>query len=211
MNEKKLVIGLPTMGYVDWRFASSLMGLQLLQDTRVIWMVKTMINAARNNLVKQALSNPNYTHMLMIDDDMTFQQDFAKRLLNHDVDVVGGLAFKRREGYHPCVYRKKDGEYIPIIPKIFQEVDVVGSGGILIKMEVFKKLKFPWFETYYDKKGQLWSVDFDFCIKAKKAGFKIFCDPDAEMGHLGDAPEIKSQQFYNYIKQHASNKSNKHK
>jgi len=211
MNEKKLVIGLPTMGYVDWRFASSLMGLQLLQDTRVIWMVKTMINAARNNLVKQALSNPNYTHMLMIDDDMTFQQDFAKKLLDHDVDVVGGLAFKRREGYHPCVYRKKDDIYVPMVPKIFQEVDVVGSGGILIKMEVFKKLKFPWFETFYDKKGQLWSVDFDFCIKAKKAGFKIFCDPDAEMGHIGDAPEIKSQQFYNYIKQHASIKSNKHK
>lgn len=34
-----------------------------------------------------------------------------------------------------------------------------------------------------------WSVDFDFCIKAKEAGFKIFVDPDVELQHIGD-PEI---------------------
>lgn len=202
LENKKLAVGIPTLGRVDWQFASSLMGLQLLPETRVIWMVKAMIDTARNNLVQETMKDSSYTHLLMIDDDMTFEQDFALKLLEHDVDIVGGLAFKRRPDYQPCVYRQNQENklYFPILPKIFQEVDVVGSGGILINMEVFKKIKFPWFETSYDEKGNHWSVDFDFCIKAKKEGFKIFVDSSAEMGHLGDPPVIKKEDFYKYIK-----------
>lgn len=202
-KQTRLAIGIPTMGNVDWRFASSLMALQLLPDTRVIWMVRTMIDSARNMLVQEALKDPSYTHLLMLDDDMTFEPDFALRLLEQDVDIVGGLAFKRRPDYQPCVYRKNesDGLYFPILPKVFQEVDVVGTGGILINTNVLKKLKYPWFETHYDDEGKHWSVDFNFCIKAKKEGFKIFVDSEAEMGHIGDSPVIKKEDFYKYIKQ----------
>ncbi len=209
MTNKKLVICIPTEGHVDWQFASSLMALQLLPETRVIWMVKTMIDSARNMLVQEAMKDSSYTHMLMIDDDMTFESDFALKLLEQDVDVVGGLAFKRRPAFTPCVFEKRqDKKYYPILPEVFREVDVVGTGGILIKMDVFKKLKYPWFETYYDDSGRHWSVDFDFCIKAKAAGFKIFADPEAEMGHIGDPAVIKKEQFYNYVKQNEINKNN---
>jgi len=151
----KLAIGIPTTGNVDWQFASSLMSLQLTPETRVIWMVKTMIDTARNQLVQEALKDLSYTHLLMIDDDMTFEPDFALKLLEHDVDIVGGLAFKRRPDFKPCVYRMnpENKQYYPILPEIFQEVDIVGSGGILIKMEVLRKLEYPWFSTYYDDKG----------------------------------------------------------
>ena len=209
LENKKLVIGIPTSGHLDWRFASSLMALQLIPETRVIWMVRTMIDSARNNLVQEALKDPSYTHLLMIDDDMTFDSDFVLKLLEQDVDIVAGLAFKRRQDFQPCVYKKdsKNEKYFPILPNVFQEVDIVGTGGILINMEVLKKLKYPWFETFYDKEGQHWSVDFDFCIKAKKEGFKIFVDPAAEMGHIGDSPVIKKEDFINYIKQQ-KNESN---
>ena len=204
-KQARLAIGIPTSGNVDWRFASSLMALHLFSDTRVIWMVRTMIDTARNMLVQEAMKDPSYTHLLMIDDDMTFDPDFATRLLAHDVGIVGGLAFKRRPDYQPCVYRKnQDNElYFPILPKVFQEVDIVGTGGILINMEVFRKIKFPWFETFYDKKGNHWSVDFDFCIKAKKEGFKIFVDPETEMGHIGDSSVIKKEDFYKYVKENS--------
>ena len=207
LANKKLTIGIPSgSGIVDWRFASSLMALQLLPETRVIWMVQTMIDSARNMLVQAAMKDPSYTHLLMIDDDMTFEPDFGLRLLEHDVDVVGGLAFKRRPDYTPCVFRKKeDDKYYPIIPEVFQEVDIVGSGGILINMEAFKKIPYPWFTTYYDKDNQHFSVDFDFCMKAKKAGLKVFVDPEAEMGHIGESPIIKKEKFYKHIKQNENN------
>lgn len=202
MLVKKLVIGIPTMGIVDWRFASSLMAMQLLPETRVIWMVRSMIDSARNTIVQDAMKDMSYTHLLMLDDDMTFESDFVLRLLEHDVDIVGGLAFKRRQPYTPCVFQKdKDDKYYPVLPEVFQEVDVVGTGGILINMNVLRKSKYPWFETYYDKQTTHWSVDFDFCIKAKKESFKIFVDPEAEMGHIGDSPIIKKEDFHNYVKQ----------
>jgi len=209
MNKNKLVICIPTIGKVDWQFASSLMGLQLLPETRVIWMVRAMIDTARNTLVQDTLKDSSYTHMLMIDDDMTFDPDFVMKLIKHDVDIVSGLAFKRRPDYTPCVFEKReDKQYYPILPTIFREVDIAGTGGILIKTDVFRKLKFPWFETFYDDTGRHWSVDFDFSIKAKKAGFKIFVDPTAEMGHISDPPVIKKEQFYNFVKQNEINKNN---
>ena len=211
LENTKLAIGIPTMGQVDWRFASSLMALQLLPDTRVIWMVKTMIDTARNNLVQEAMKDSTYTHFLMIDDDMTFETDFALKLLEHDVDIVGGLAFKRRPDYHPCVYRQdqKDKKYYPILPEVFQEVDIVGSGGILIKMDVLRKMKYPWFYTNYDKDNVHWSVDFRFCQEAKKAGFKIFVDPNSEMKHIGEAPLIGKSDFLKQVQKYHVEKDKK--
>ena len=196
--ENKLIIGLPTNGNLDYRFASSLMGLQLTPETRVIWQVRSMIDTARNNLVIEALKTIDYTHVLMIDDDHVFEPDVAMRLLAHDVDIVGALAFKRRPDYTPCVYcKKEDGKFYPVLPEIFQEVDILGTGMMLIKMEVLQKLQFPYFETYYtkDDEHKHFSVDFDFCMKAKKAGFKIFVDPSVEIKHIGD-PEIVSKSTF---------------
>lgn len=199
--ENKLIIGIPTTNHLTWQFCSSLMGLQLTPETRVVWQVKSMIDHARNNLVEEALKTPDYTHLLFIDDDHIFKPDLAMRLLAHDVDIVGALAFKRRPEYDPCVYRQKDdGKFYPILPKIFQEVDIVGTGAMLIKIDVLKKLKFPYFETYYDDTGRHWSVDFDFCQKAKKAGFKIFVDPDAAIDHIGDQEVVNIQTFFRHNK-----------
>lgn len=206
-----LVIGIPTSGNVNWQFASSLMGLQLPGNTRVIWTVRSMIDTARNTIVKEFLKAPG-KYLLMIDDDHIFNSDLALRLLARDVDIVGALAFKRRAEYEPCVYKKKeDGLHYPILPEIFQEVDIVGTGAMLIKLDVFKKLKFPYFETFYTKDNppKHYSVDFDFCMKAKEAGFKIYVDPDAEIKHIGDNEIVDRQTFYRHNKKFFEQLNNK--
>ena len=197
--EKIIAICIPTIGMLHWRFAADLMALQLPGNSRVIWQVRTMIDTARNLLVLKALDDVTVTHILMIDDDMTFESDFLLKLIAHDVDIVGGMAFKRTPDYYPCVYKKIPGteDHVPILPAVFQEVDAIGTGGILIKREVFQKLRHPFFETFFDAidPAKHTSVDFDFCIKAKAAGLKIFVDPDAAMGHLGEIPVITKQTF----------------
>jgi len=213
-QEKTVAICIPTIGLIHWRFTADLMALQLPFSTRVIWQVRTMIDTARNLLARKALEDVTVTHILMIDDDMTFKQDFLMRLVSHDVDIVGGLAFKRTPDFHPCVYRKRGGEeHFPILPATFQEVDAIGTGGILIKRHVFEKLKYPYFETWYDKNNpdKHWSVDFDFCMKAKAAGFKIFVDPDAEMGHIGETPIITRQTFLEHMKRNEAPKEDNSK
>lgn len=208
--EKSVAICIPTIGNLHWRFAADLMALQLPCNTRVIWQVRTMIDTARNMLAKKALEDVTVTHILMIDDDMTFESDFLLKLIAHDVDIVGGLAFKRTPDYHPCVYKKIQGseDHTPILPEVFQEVDAIGTGGILIKREVFEKLRYPFFETWYSENNseKHFSVDFDFCIKSKTAGLKIFVDPDASMKHIGEAPLIGKEDFLKRMKEIKSQK-----
>jgi len=198
----KLAIGIPTLGTVDYRFASSLMALGIPENTRVVWLPRVMIDFARNQIVQSVLEEPDFQFekILFLDDDMTFPPDIYFQLDAHNKDIVGVLAFKRRGDFAPCVYAKKDKDYFPIIPNKFCEVDAIGSSVLLVKTEVFKKIKHPWFETYYDENGKHWSVDMDFSIKAGNAGLKIYCDPSAEIGHIGDPPLITHQDFFEQIK-----------
>ncbi len=207
----KLLLAIPTFGLLDYRFAMSLTSLALPPNTTLMMSPRSMIDTSRNLICKKFLSNSLYTHLLMIDDDHSFEPDLIQQLLSHNVDIVGALAFKRRPDFQPCVYlkNKKDNKYYSTLPKGFQEVDVIGTGAILITRKVLEKLNFPYFWTNYDKDGTHWSVDFNFCKQAKKAGFKIFVDANARLGHIGDADIITEETFVKY--HNISNKVDKAK
>ena len=81
---------------------------------------------------------------------------------------------------------------------------------ILIKIEVLQKMSFPYFETYYDKTGKHFGVDFDFCMKAKKAGFKIFVDPDCAISHIGDNEIVDKSTFFRYNQKYFNQLNKKH-
>jgi len=216
MKDKKihLTIGIPTTGNLHWRFAADLLSLEFPRHATVIWKVKTMIDAARNQIVERMLKNKDSTHLLMIDDDMTFPPKLALKMIERNKDIVGALAFHRTPEYLPCAYKGKneEGAYFPILPDTFQEVDIVGTGGILIKRRVLEKMGFPWFTTYYDDNNIHWGVDFDFCKKATKAGFKIYVDPDVEMGHIGNSLIVGKNTFLQHISQkYNSNKNENNK
>ena len=51
----------------------------------------SLVSRARNNLVARAMSNPNTTHMLFIDNDITWDPDSILKLLLADKPVVGGI------------------------------------------------------------------------------------------------------------------------
>lgn len=51
----------------------------------------SLVSRARNNLVARAMSNTNMTHMLFIDNDITWDPDSILKLLLADKPVVGGI------------------------------------------------------------------------------------------------------------------------
>jgi len=57
-------------------------------------------------------------------------------------------------------------------------VCAIGTGGMLIRSEVFRELEYPWFEH-----GRA-SEDLIFCDRAREAGFPIYCDLGSRIGHL---------------------------
>jgi acyl-CoA synthetase (AMP-forming)/AMP-acid ligase II len=51
----------------------------------------SLVSRARNNLVAKAMTNPNMTHMLFIDNDITWDPDSILKLLVADKPLVGGI------------------------------------------------------------------------------------------------------------------------
>lgn len=144
----------------------------------------------RNYMAVKALNN-NSDFLFMADDDMVFPPDTLDKLIADDKDIVS-------VAYHP---RSETGQ----ITKFLDETHVVkleetndpkykttfetlatGTGVILIKTEVFKKTPRPWFMFEYFPTGQCkLGEDWYFCREAKKAGFKVWCNPKIKVGHIG--------------------------
>lgn len=157
----------------------------------------TYIHDSRNELVRRALED-GATHMLWLDDDMTFPPNAAFRLLKHDVPIVGCNYSTRTHPLFPVAIKHtglsgdSDPTRLDMVPSEdgLAEVEGIGFGCVLTKREVFEKIEFPWFENYYDEEHIAVGEDVDFCSKAIKAGFRIMVDTELseEIGHVGTFP-----------------------
>jgi hypothetical protein len=192
----KLAIGLPMLHpFVHYKFVNSYLGIQRPEGTVTVSNVGSLTALARNQIVDIVQQHGGFTHLLFMDTDMTFPQDTIRKLVLHDKDVVSGLYFERYAPYRPMVRKRLDDGYsladftqAPLI-----EVDALGAGCMLIKMDVFDKLEKPYFEYRLTKSGvkeTFLSEDIVFCERVREAGIKIFCDTTIRCGHLISDYEI---------------------
>jgi len=150
----------------------------------------------RKYCVVQAQRNKS-EYLMFIDDDMTFPENTLEALLTHQKDVVGvnsysrclpasstvGLMDKEGKYMHP----DKHTAYEMRVPQDLFEAYFVGAGIMLIKMDVFEKIKKPHFEFVIADEGiVLHGEDGTFCDKVKEAGMKVWCDGSLGIGHLGE-------------------------
>ena len=167
----KLGIGMPTGGLVQAQTAFSLItAMQFVEVPMQLFLgIGCYVHHNRDTIVRQALES-GCSHLLMVDTDMVFNHDLINKLIALDKDVVGIKCNKR---------------IFPLTPLVdvteLSEVSFVGTGIILIDMEVFKKMEKPYFS--FDSEAE--SEDKYFCNKVIKNGFKVWCDPTIQVGHLG--------------------------
>lgn len=161
------------------------------------------VAANREYMANMALNN-SCDYLMFVDDDMVFKPDLFESLYKHKVDVVAALAFTRTPPHLPVIYQLHEG-YDPIAKKAYCrtewiknyprrkliEVDAVGFGAVLIDTKVFKKMTPPYFMCSQESTGE----DIYFCINAKRAGARIFCDTATDIGHLGNPPTIDQSTF----------------
>lgn len=130
--------------------------------------------------------------IIFIDDDMVWNFEDLDKILKSKENIVSGFYRMNCFKNDNELAAMKNGDFL--ISKDIKnkteliELDYVGLGFIAINFEVFKKIKFPWFETFdlFDKKNKnVLSIgeDFDFCKKAKAVGYKIYGDPTIKIGH----------------------------
>ena len=145
----------------------------------------------RNYIGVQALQS-GAEYLLMLDDDMTFKPELLEKLVSNNKDICGVAYHPRSETAKITKYLDEvhcvvlDNNKDPKYKDVF-ECHATGTGIILIKCDVFKKVPQPWFEFEYHKNGCCKvGEDWHFCIKAKKHGIKTWTDPTVYVGHLGE-------------------------
>jgi len=204
----KIMIGLPIGSSISWEFFKSFMGCVnlLSEEGQCIIECSRWSNVvkARNNMVKKLLKE-DFTHLFFMDSDMNFPENTLSRLLQHDLDIVGGLYSQKMPPFYTTIFKGKDvdiskekadwdensnGHWSTVNPKPGAgviEVSAIGTGCLLIKRNVLEDMEWPyfWYEESPDEKEEMMTEDVFFCIKAKNVGFKIHCDTSVLCGHVG--------------------------
>lgn len=146
------------------------------------------IPQARTALVKKACDR-GASHILFLDDDMSFPPNTADRLLGHGKQIIAANYTSRGFPLKPLAQVRKvsvqSKERIGI-----QRVDRAPTGVMLIDLRVFDKIGLPWFDTpWVDDEHQM-TDDYFLCDKARAAGIEIWIDHDLsqEIGHVGHHP-----------------------
>lgn len=173
----------------------------------------TRTDLARNRFATKLLES-NYTHLLMLDVDHVHPADIIQRLarwpmMNPEIEVVGGLNFRRSEPYEPCAFLKdeKSGSVNALAswsPGL-AEVDYLGTGSVLIAREVFEKIPPPWFYNVYGIEAN-WAdewpgEDIGFSEQCKKHGVKMYVDTTTSSPHVSERL-ITEKTFRAYLEQH---------
>lgn len=200
-----ILIAIPSMDFCPVGFAQSLASLTKVGDCKVSFLVGSLIYDARNKLAKQAiLMEADY--VMWFDSDMIFAPDTLERMVEHmkDKDIVSGLYFRRSAPYTPVIFSKlnleaegKKWEGCENYPNEVFEVDGIGFGCVMMKTSVLVDMACEFVNWFEPLNG--FGEDLAFCVRAKKLGYKIYCDPTIKCGHVGHA--IITEDFYKAFKE----------
>lgn len=159
------MIGLPTMGSVNTMLMTAILSwvAEAAQGGKYDLMTYhtigvSPVDEARNCIVEEFLKT-DCSHLLFIDSDTIPPRNAITKLLSADKGIVSALTpivehDENRKNDSQGHYRKYNvvgwndkhvNEYIGLVP-----CKGAGSSCILIKREVFEKMKAPWYRFVYE-------------------------------------------------------------
>jgi len=182
--------------------------IELLPQTEaagahVEWLIGGDWCEARNSLARQTVEEER-DWLWFMDDDHAFPPGLVTLLLRHNLPLVTPVCLTRTAPFnavsyvdvpHPQIVGAQTRIPLPLSdqPKNgLIRIAVGGCAGMLIRREVLEAIEPPWFE--YGAKSE----DIIFCEKAIVAGFQLYADLDARLGHITTAvvwPSVKDNQW----------------
>lgn len=166
------------------------------------------VGQAYNEAIKGILADPNmgkWKYLFCIEDDNVVPPDAHIRLLESieetKADAVGGLYFTKGEGFNaPMAYGDPERfrqtgvlDFAPLdVSKFLEKGNVVEVNGLaqgctLFRMDLFRQIPEPWFQTVSDvfpDGVKCYTQDLNFSEKMKRAGKRLFIDCRVKVGHL---------------------------
>lgn len=197
----RVLIGVPTYNGWDESFGQCV--IQAFEYARervgaitLRQSVGTLLNDTRTHLVEQA-QQMGATHIMFLDNDMTFPPDTIMRLLAHRKPIVGANYVMRKHPFRP-VTKSLEFKYLYTdhVSHGLEEAAAGGFGVVLIEMGVFEAVQRPWFDggearsAFNPQKEVGFGEDYFFCYKARQTlgeGFGFWVDHDLSklVGHVG--------------------------
>lgn len=171
----------------------------------------------RNDAIERILSDHNPDFIMCCDADMTFPKNALKSLLGSigDAGVCTGLYWRKafpdrcvighysswdshnlhyKNGLRELGFIDPNGEqclFYKAVDNIHMvaQIDVFGMGCVLIKADVFRQLKQPYFKYFNgyqtgDHSFGVISEEMYFCSEVHKKGIKVLADPGVKCGHI---------------------------
>lgn len=216
MKKQPIHVCIAMPAYTGQVFASTMTALvadvvQLGQRGVLVSMNLKTGNAdiadCRAMIVAEFLANKAFTHLVMIDSDVTWAPGSLPRLLGHDVDFVCGMYPKRSD---PITFdfrsehdKGRDATF-DLDENGLMEVWGVPAGFICMKRRMLEKMAAAYENLAFtvDQKispcGKAWDLfdayrlegtklgeDYAFCQRWRDIGGKVLIDPAIMMGHLG--------------------------
>lgn len=197
------IIVVPTRGGRSLcpRFVGAMYGLMRPMNQKVfgpIFMSGMEVGAAFNSAVEMILAHPqlkDFKYMLTVEDDNLPPPDGLLKLYESigDFDVVGGLYWTKGECGQPMIYGTPGQGVLNFVPQMpipdtVQPACGLGMGFNLFRMDCFKKVAAPWFETRqkFDPAtgAQCYTQDLWFYERLARAGGRVACDTRVRVGHL---------------------------
>lgn len=199
-----VLIAVPSMDSVPAVFAQSLSMLRKVGDCAVAFQIGSLVYDSRNNLAKHALSM-KADFVLWLDSDMMFEPDTLERMMakmeERDLDILSGIYYRRRHPFSPVLLKKLsiDENYFANYENynsypeddIF-EVEGIGFGCVLMRSDVLFDVAAQ-YKDWFSPLGRV-GEDLSFCWRARQCGYKIFADPEIQLGHCGS--QIITKGFY---------------
>jgi hypothetical protein len=194
------IIICPTRGVFPTRVVQSWMKLMRPMNQQVagpIFAEAMKVDAAYNALIEYIINNEylkNFKYILTMEEDNLPPADGLLKLYKSmdEYDVVGGLYWSKSEEGFPMIFgdpANGEFDFKPQKPKYgeVQPANGLGMGFNLFKLDMFKKIPGPWFETKEVSNNwegtQQMTQDIYFYKLAAKHGYKFACDNSVLVGH----------------------------
>lgn len=153
-----------------------------------------LVQRARNDLLAIAVEN-DFDDIIWIDSDMEWHPQWLLQLLSYEEDVVGGACVKKsvEEQYNV----KCQPENLIQNEKGLIEIEGIGTGFLRMSRKAYMSLwkkSLPYKSNGAERRwafevkmtnGEIVSEDITACDKLRKAGFKIYLDPNITCNHIG--------------------------
>lgn len=153
---------------------------------------------ARSNIAKEAIEG-GYDYVLMVDNDTVLPKDALINLLEGGEDVVVGYYAHRtgdnvfdgrtnmcKLGEYNYTNQYKGSELKDLLKQGQTRVQIHGGGlgCALIKVGLFNRLEYPYFNWVNYESGYVLSEDLYFAERCKDANVAMWCDTRVECGHI---------------------------